>query len=146
MNSRETTSGDPFPVRHPPKAIGFVLALLLFMLAGPPLGGLVAWMVMGARNLNSPIPFLTGSYAEAAILAFCVGLLVSGALLAGYRSAAVPLAAALLVNLLTFALTGALSIYAFEAGALLRVAYVFIPPSLVATFVCWALSRRYFLP
>lgn len=134
---------------HPqrlPQALRAVLALALFAVAGPPLGGIIAWLVMGSRNLSSPIPFLTGSYGEAALLAFCVGGVVVIALLLGKTSGGIPLAAALIAKVLMFALTGALTPTTFDLGSLLRVAYLFIPPSLVATFICWALARRLLLP
>lgn len=101
---------------------------------------------MGSKNLSSPLPFLTGSYGEAAVLPFCVGGVVVVALLLGKTSGGIPLAAALIANVLMFALTGAFTLTTFDAGSLLRVAYVFIPPSLVATFICWALARRLLLP
>jgi hypothetical protein len=129
-----------------PRALRAVLALALFAVAGPPLGGIVAWLVMGSRSLSSPIPFLIGSYGEAAVLAFCVGGVVVLALLLGKTSGGIPLTAALIANVLMFAQTGVLTLTTFDAGSLLRVAYVFIPPSLVATFICWALARRLLLP
>ena len=71
---------------------------------------------------------------------------MNGALRAGYHSAGVPLTVALLANLLMFATTGSLNILDFDANVLLRVAYAFIPPSVVATFICWAVARRLLLP
>ena len=115
-------------------------------MAGPPVGGLVAWLTMGARGLNSPLPFVTGAYAEAVALAFGVGVIVAAASLAGRMSALVPLLAALLINFVMFAVTGSLSFSSFDPDPLFRVAYVFIPPSLVAAMVCWLLTRELLRP
>ena len=145
MCSHNSTVREIGHALWPAKASRLLLAHALFAVAGPPIGGLVAWLAMGARNLSSLLPFLTGAYAEAALLAFGVGVLVNGALLAGYHSAGVPLAVALLANLLMFAATGSLNILDFDANVLLRVAHVFIPPSVVATFICWAVARRLLL-
>ena len=98
--------------------------------------------MMGAGNLRSPVPFLIGAYGEAAVLAIAVGVLVALASLAGRTSALVPLAGALLINVLMFAISGSLSFTAFDPETLLRVAYVFVPPSLVAAMVCWLLTRQ----
>ena len=123
-----------------------LIALAIFGIAGPPIGGLVAWLTMGARGMNSPLPFLTGAYGEAAALAIGVGLLVAIASLAGQSSAFVPLVAALVVDFAMFTATGALSFLSFDPGTLLRVAYVFVPPSLVAAMTCWLLTRKLLAP
>ncbi len=123
-----------------------LIVLAVFTVAGPPIGGLVAWLMMGVRGLRSPVPFMTGAYAEAAALAVGVGVLVVVASLAGKTSALVPLVGALLINALMFAVTGSLSFSSFDPNTLLRVAYVFIPPSLVAAMTCWLLTRELLKP
>ena len=45
-----------------------------------------------------------------------------------------------------FAVTGSLSFSSFDPDTLFRVAYVFIPPSLVATMACWLLTRELLKP
>lgn len=128
------------------KPARLLIALATFGIAGPPIGGLVAWLTMGARGMNSPLPFLTGAYGEAAALAIGVGLLVAIASLAGQSSALVPLVAALVVNVVMFAATDALSFSSFNSDTLLRVAYVFVPPSIVAAMTCWLLTRKLLAP
>jgi hypothetical protein len=145
-------SPEPAPADQPrraqrlSRAVRVLVALAIFGIAGPPIGGLVAWLTMGARNLRSPLPFLTGAYAEAAALAIGVGVLVAAASFAGRTSALVPLVGALLINVLMFAVTGSLSFSSFDPDTLLRVAYVFIPPSLVAAMACWLLTRELLKP
>jgi hypothetical protein len=146
-------SPEPAPADEPrraqrlSRAVRVLVALAIFGIAGPPIGGLVAWLTMGARDLHSPLPFLTGAYAEAAALAIGVGVLVAAASFAGRTSALVPLVGALLINVLMFAVTGSLSFSSsFDPDTLLRVAYVFIPPSLVAAMACWLLTRELLKP
>lgn len=118
------------------RPIRLLVVLVIFAVAGPPIGGVVAWLMMGVRGLHSPVPFMTGAYAEAFALAVGVGLLIAVASLAGRTSALVPLLAALLINVLMFAATGSLGFSSFDPDMLLRVAYVFVPPSLVAAMAC----------
>jgi hypothetical protein len=134
------------PSQRLSKPVRILVALAIFGIAGPPIGGLVAWISMGARNMNSPLPFLAGAYNEAAVLALGVGIVVAVASLAGRRSALVPLLAALLINVLMFAVTGALSVSNFDPDLFLRVAYVFIPPSLIAAMSCWLMTRELLRP
>jgi hypothetical protein len=129
-----------------PRPLRILIVISVFTIAGPPIGGLVAWLTMGARGLNSPVPFVTGAYAEAVTLAFGVGVVVGVASLAGWMSAVVPFLAALLINFVMFAVTGSLSFSSFDPDTLFRVAYVFIPPSLVASMVCWLLTRGLLRP
>ena len=72
MCSHNTTASEVGHALWPAKAIRLLLALALSAVAGPHIGGLVAWLAMGARNPSSPLPSLTGAYSEAALLAFGV--------------------------------------------------------------------------
>jgi hypothetical protein len=117
----------------------------VFALAGPPIGGIVAWLAMGALSMRSPFPFVTGSSPEGMEFAAGVGLLTGVGALLGATSVIVPIATALLVNLLMFALTAEQNFASpayWEAAA--RVARVFLPSSLTAAVACWFLTRRLF--
>ena len=129
----------PSPSRKPLHAVA---AIAVFGLVGPPVGGLVAWALMGARTAQSPYPFVAGSYAEGLVLALGTGLLVVGAaLIARWTSWLVAVAAAVLANVLFFAATALPdpNVDLVAAGA--RTARALLLPSLVAALVCWLLTR-----
>jgi hypothetical protein len=124
-----------------PAALRLAGVVAIFALAGPPIGGLVAWATMGAQSMRSPVPFVGGSYGEGMVLALATGLMVAIASWVGARSWLVAVAAALLANIafhlgtMTPGLTGS----EFFA-AVWRVAGVFLPASIVAAIVCWAVA------
>jgi hypothetical protein len=127
------------------KPLHAVAAIAVFGLAGPPIGGLVAWALMGARAARSPGPFLSGSYGEGLVLALGTGLLVVlAALAARTTSWLVPVAAAVLANVVFFAAT--LNPGIDLAVAATRSAGALLPPSLMAALVCWLLTRRLLQP
>ena len=122
------------------------LVVCVFGLVGPPVGGLVAWIMMGARSLRSPLPFITGSYAEGMVFALLTGV-VSCAVALTVRSMSwlVPVVAALLINVLGLTIGAAIDPARPEIlSAVLRTAPVFMPPSVVAAVVCWTFGRRLF--
>jgi hypothetical protein len=128
-----------------PKFVRFGLGVLIFALIGPPIGGMVAWLMMGAQAMRSPLPFVTGSYLEGSALAAGVGVLAGVAALLGVTSILVPITAALLVNVLMFAVMADQDFVSPEYWqAALRVARVFLPPSVAAALVCWLLTQRIF--
>lgn len=129
---------------HESKPWRFLLAVAIFVIAGPPVGGLVAWLGMGAFSLRSPLPFIVGSYSEGIWLALGTGLIVAGAgLWLNMSSWAVPIVAALAINAIFFVLTAGMDFsQADYPGILLRIGQAFLLPSFAAAFVCWLLTRR----
>jgi hypothetical protein len=121
-----------------------VLVVCVFALVGPPIGGAVAWLMMGARSLRSPLPFITGAYGEGAVLAIATGVVCCAVALALRKSGwLVPIGAALAVDAIAFIVTAILDPPQVDLlTALTRVAVVFVPPSIVAALVCWMISRR----
>ncbi len=107
---------------------------------------MVAWLVMGLRAMQSPLPFITESYLEGGVVAAGTGLLTGLAALFGANAWYVPVMVAVVVTL-TFAAVGAPSDFATPDywQEAFRVTRVFIPPSVAAAVVCWALTRRLFL-
>jgi hypothetical protein len=123
---------------HPPSKLSKLLyaavTLAVFGLVGPPVGGIAAWALMGARAAQSPYPFLSDSYAEGLVLALGTGLLVLAvALTVRSTSWVVAVAAAVVANAVFFAA----SISPWRQPA----APVRCSPSLLAALVCWALTR-----
>ena len=120
-----------------------ILVVGVFAVLGPPVGGAVAWLMMGARSLRSPLPFITGAYGEAVWLAIGTGLLCCAVALVWCRTSwLVPFGAGLAVTAL--AITVGAVIDPPRDGvlaALARVAVVFVPPSIVAALVCWLIAR-----
>ena len=114
-----------------------------FALVGPALGGLVAWAMMGARTMRSPLPFIVGSYGEGLWLAVGAGALVAfAALWLGRTSWVVPIVAAVAVNSVMLAVNAAVATVKPDViTGSLRLAAVFFPPSLIATTACWWLTR-----
>lgn len=122
----------------------FLLVTAIFAVVGPPVGGIVAWTSMGAAfSLRSPAPFITGAYGEGMILALGSGLLVAFAgLWLALCSWPVPIIAALVSNVLFFVLTADMDLSRADyVSALYNMGRVFLPPSIVAAFVCWILAR-----
>ena len=122
--------------------LSFVGRVLVFALAGPPIGALVAWLTMGLPSLVSPVPFILGSWQEGGVLALGVGIVTAlaaqfGNLGRGYRAWWVPVGAALAVSAAFILLTT-------DAAAWPRVAGVLVPPAVVASLVCWWVTRRLF--
>jgi hypothetical protein len=120
----------------------------VFALIGPPVGGLAVWATMGASTMRSPMPFLIGSYREGIVLAALAGALVGAvALWRGKTSWTVPVVVALALNAAMLGLSAATETIKPDliTGAL-RVARVFLPASLLATLVCYALTRPLLRP
>jgi hypothetical protein len=115
----------------------------VFALVGPPVGGLAAWATMGMSSMRSPLPFLIGSYGEGLVLAVAAGALVGAAALwLGKTSWMVPVMVAVAVNATMLVVDAATrTIKPDLITGSLRVAHVFLPASLLATLVCWWLTR-----
>jgi hypothetical protein len=118
-----------------------IAAIAVFGFVGPPVGGLVAWAMMGAAGGHSPVPFVAGSYGEALLIALATGAIVAIAAWFGRASWIVAVAAALLANAAFHVATLNPSV-PDRGAALMDVAYVFFPPSIVAALVCLWLTRR----
>jgi thiamine transporter ThiT len=126
----------------PSKVLRLLAAIGVFCAVGPPVGGLVTWAAMGASTLRSPIPFVTGSYAEGVALALVAGLLVGlAAWWLGNAPWFVPVAVVAIVNVAVLGVTFAADPPDLAAAAI-RIGRVFLPASFVATLVCWLLTRR----
>ena len=121
----------------------FFLVMAIFALVGPPVGGLVAWIGMGAFDLKSPLPFLAEAYGEGLSLALGSGLLAGFAgLWLAMRSWLVPVVATFASNAILFVLTAEMDMSRADyLAALLNVGRVFLAPSLAAALVCWFLAR-----
>lgn len=120
-----------------------LLVTTIFVVVGPPVGGLVAWTGAGALSLRSPVPFVMGSYSEGMMLALGSGLIVAFAgLWLALRSWPAPIVAALVSNALFFVLTADMDLSRADyLTALLDMGHIFLLPSLAAAFVCWFLSQ-----
>ena len=116
-----------------------LLAVAIFALAGPPVGGMVAWLGMGAATLRSPVPFIANAWLEGGALALATGMVVAIAAWRGVTSWMVPIAAAALITVTFIAATAG-----GDWAAILRTAPVLLPPAIVAALVCWLLTRRLF--
>jgi hypothetical protein len=117
--------------------------LAMFALLGPPIGGLVAWGMMGARDFRSPVPFLLGSYAEGLAAALVAGFIVAvAAVWLGQTAWPIPVAAAFVAAAVPVLLPIARSEEVPALSNVMRAGWVFLPPSLVASLACWFLSRR----
>jgi hypothetical protein len=126
-------------MRRLPRSARFICGVLVFAILGPPVGGLMAWLGMGAATLRSPLPFVAGSWLEGGALALATGLLTAIAAWRGATSWTIPVAAAALVTAVFVAATAG-----GDWAAMLRTAPVLMPPAIVASFVCWLLTRRSF--
>ena len=126
-------------MRRVPRPARFVLGIFVFAVIGPPAGGLVAWLGMGAATLRSPVPFVTGSWLEGGALALATGTVTAVAAWRGVTSWMVPVAAAALIAALFVAVTAG-----GDWAAMLRSAPVLMSPAIVAALVCWLLTRRLF--
>lgn len=114
----------------------------IFAFAGPPVGGLTAWLFMGLPGGHAPWPFIAGSYAEGFWLALATGLLL--AIVSLYFDSIhwwAPLAAAGVTNAVFLAAGAALSGVSDPVAGIWRAASVFVPASFAATIACWAVAR-----
>ena len=126
--------------------VRMVLVVGVFGLAGPPIGGLITWAITlatkGAPALHSPLPFITGAYAEGLELALYTGLVCAViALLARSVGWLVPVISALIVTVSWIAVGVVVSAPPDMTAAVLRTAMVLVPASLLAAVACWALAR-----
>jgi hypothetical protein len=122
----------------------FMLVTAVFVILGPPVGGMVAWLGMGASSLRSPLPFILGSYGDGILLALGTGLIVAGAgLWLTMTSWLVPIVATLAINVMFFVLTAGMDFaQADYLAVLVRVSHAFLLPSFVAAWLCWLVTRR----
>ena len=120
------------------------LVVAVFAVVGPPVGGLIAWLAMGAWTLQSPGPFMAGSYAEGLPLALGAGIVVAAAWwLFGKTSWIVPVIGAIIANLVFHGATMFMeSVNPLDAAVVLRLVEAFLPASIVAALVCGLLVRR----
>jgi hypothetical protein len=134
----------PGPIERLSVVARIVLIVCVFAVVGPPIGGAVAWLMMGARSLRSPLPFITGAYGEGVMLAIGTGVVCCVvALVLRTASWLVPVGAALAVDAIAFIVTATLDPPRVDLlTALTRVVVVFVPPSIVAALLCWMISRR----
>ena len=117
-----------------------LVVVAIFAIVGPPVGGVIAWLGMGAASLQSPVPFILGAYGEGLLLAAGAGLYVAVSWwLFGRTSFIAPIVGAILANLVFH---GATMTAMPDADAVSRLAYVFLPGSIVAAVVCWLLAKR----
>jgi hypothetical protein len=135
------TQVDPSSdIAKPNAALRALIVVIIFAVAGPPVGGLIAWLFMGAASLQSPVPFILGSYAEGLPLALAAGLYVAVSWwVFGWTSFVAPIIGAILANLVFH---GATMTAAPDADTVSRIAYVFVPGSIVAAVVCWFIAKR----
>jgi hypothetical protein len=128
--------------------LGRLLACVaVFAVVGPPVGGLVAWATMGARTMQSPLPFLGGAYGEGIVIAIAAGALVGlAALWLATTSWIVPVVVAMIVNAVMLANAAVAQVEPDLVTGSLRLAGVFFPPSLVAAVACWWLTRPLLRP
>jgi hypothetical protein len=128
--------------------LGRLLACVaVFAVVGPPVGGLVAWATMGARTMQSPLPFLGGAYGEGIVIAIAAGALVGlAALWLATTSWIVPVVVAMIVNAVMLANAAVAQVEPDLVTDSLRLAGVFFPPSLVAAVACWWLTRPLLRP
>jgi hypothetical protein len=118
------------------------LIVAVFGLAGPPIGGLVAWAMMGAPSLRSPVPFVGGSYGEGVVLALATGAMVAAAAWFGKSSWIVAVAAAIAANVAFHIATMSPGLSTAEQiAAFVSTAGVFLPPSIAAAILCWLIVR-----
>jgi hypothetical protein len=124
-----------------PTALRVILVVGVFAVLGPPVGGAVAWLMMGVRR--SPLPFITGAYGEAIWLAIGTGVFCCAVALVWRRTSwLVPIVAALAVSAAAIAVGAVIDPPHDDVlAALTRVAVVFVPPSVVAALVCWLIAR-----
>jgi hypothetical protein len=118
------------------------IVVAIFAIVGPPVGGLIAWLGMGAAPLQSPLPFVLGSYAEGLLLATGAGVYVAASWwLFGKSSFIAPIVGAILANLVFH---GATMTAVPDPDTVSRLAYVFLPGSIVAALTCWFIAKRLF--
>jgi hypothetical protein len=123
-------------------ALRAALFVCVFAVVGPPVGGVVAWLMMGARSLRSPLPFITGAYGEAIWIAIGTGLICCAALLLRKSNWLVPIAAALVVTALAIAVSALVDPPRGDViVALAHLTAVFAPPAIAAALVCWLIAR-----
>jgi hypothetical protein len=125
-------------------ALRAILVVGVFAVLGPPIGGAVAWLMMGARR--SPLPFIAGAYGEGIWLAIGTGILCCTVVLVWRRASwFVPIGAALVASTVAIVI-GILVEPPRDAvlAALARVPVAFVPPAIVAACVCWLIARRFF--
>lgn len=129
---------------HESRLWRFFLVIAIFIVLGPPVGGMVAWLGMGALSLRSPLPFILGSYSEGIFLALGTGLIVSGAgLWLNMTSWLVPAVATLVINVMFFVLTAGMDFAQADYPAvLLGGVRAFLLPSFAAAWLCWYLTRH----
>jgi hypothetical protein len=107
----------------PERLLRLLAAIAIFGIAGPPIGGLVA-------------------YAEGFMLALATGMAVASTAWFGKASWVVAVAAAILGNAAIHLSTMQPNLSDPEHIAVLsRVAAVFLPSSVIAALACWFLTR-----
>ena len=120
-----------------PKPARLAVCILVFAVIGPPVGGLAAWLGMGAATLRSPVPFVAGSWLEGGALALATGVVTAVAAWCGKTSWTIPVAATVLITALFIAVTAG-----GDWAAMLRAGLVLMPPAIAAALVCRLLTRR----
>ena len=153
-----TTAGQPHgPDEVPPSAADrFFGIVLVFLLAGPPVGGIVTWVVMLGIELSRGRPvaghgaivmlvyMIVLSYPVGGLLALVAGLIHAIAAVRLHRYAAVvPVVTGCLAGLVGAMLLAWLKPGFSSASAQFKAGItVLLPASLIACGVCWHLTRR----
>jgi hypothetical protein len=138
---------------EPSGVFRFIVIVAVFLLVGPPVGGAVVWafIVLNMLLLDSAAPhalpmlFMTVLYAYplGAPFALAVGIVHAiAAIRMKQNSFLVPLVAAILVTVVGIALFVAIKPWpGTYGGEVLAGLVLSMPPSLVASFACWRLTR-----
>jgi hypothetical protein len=138
---------------EPSGVFRFIVIVAVFLLVGPPVGGAVVWafvvlnMSLGDYGVPHALPmlFVTALYAYplGAPFAIAVGIIHAiAAIRMNQNSFLVPLVAAILVAVVGIALFVAIKPWpGTYGGEVLAGLVLSLPPSLVASFVCWRLTR-----
>jgi hypothetical protein len=138
---------------EPSGVFRFIVIVAVFLLVGPPVGGAVVWafVVLNMSLLDYgaphalPMLFMTVLYAYplGAPFALAVGIVHAiAAIRLKQNSFLVPLVAAILVTVVGIGLFVAIKPWpGTYGGEVLAGLVLSMPPSLVASFVCWRLTR-----
>jgi hypothetical protein len=156
MNNVTTTAEQPRIDRdnEPSPVLRFIFIVGIFVIVGPPIGGVTVWATLAASSLIQQgvlLPEAPGMLFLSIIYAYPLGApfaLAAGVIhaVAAIRwrtsSVLVPIIAALTVNAIGLALFVWMKPWMGGYGSeFVSGLVIFLPPSLVASLVCWRISR-----